>query len=155
MSNELSASTCRDGLADILLIEDNPTDVLMTCEALDYHSVPNALHVAEDGVAAMEFLRQEGVYHSARVPGLIILDLNLPRKSGLEVLGEIKTDPALVMIPVVILTTSTADDDIAASYYLHANCFISKPVDFARFLEVVRLITDFWLGAVTLPRGQQ
>jgi CheY-like chemotaxis protein len=138
-------------LVHILLVEDSPTDVMMTREAMEHYRVLNPLHVVEDGVAAMEYLRREGQYHSARRPGLIILDLNLPRKSGREVLEELKTDPEFMNIPVVILTTSKAEEDVARSYGLHANCYITKPVDFVKFVEVVRTINDFWLGVVTLP----
>ncbi|MEX3840051.1 response regulator [Paraburkholderia sp. BR10882] len=135
----------------ILMVEDSPTDVMMTREALDYYKVLNPLHIAEDGVEAIEFLKREGKYAHAPRPGLIILDLNLPRKSGQEVLQELKTDPELKNIPVVVLTTSKAEEDVAKSYGLHANCYITKPVDFEKFVQVVRSINDFWLGVVTLP----
>lgn len=138
-------------LVHILLVEDSPTDVMMTREALEHYKVLNPLHIVEDGVEAMEYLRREGQYVSARRPGLIILDLNLPRKSGREVLQELKTDPGLSNIPVVILTTSKAEEDVVKSYGLHANCYITKPVDFAKFTDVVRTINDFWFGVVTLP----
>ena len=135
----------------ILMVEDSPTDVMMTREALDYYKVLNPLHIAEDGVEAIEFLKREGKHANAPRPGLIILDLNLPRKSGQEVLQELKSDPELKNIPVVVLTTSKAEEDVAKSYGLHANCYITKPVDFAKFVQVVRSINDFWLGVVTLP----
>ncbi|MEX3947567.1 response regulator [Paraburkholderia sp. EG287B] len=135
----------------ILMVEDSPTDVMMTREALDYYKVLNPLHIAEDGVEAIEFLKREGKHANAPRPGLIILDLNLPRKSGQEVLQELKTDPELKNIPVVVLTTSKAEEDVAKSYGLHANCYITKPVDFEKFVQVVRSINDFWLGVVTLP----
>ena len=138
-------------LVDILLVEDSPTDAMMTREALEYYKVRNPLHVVEDGVAAMEYLRRVGQYRAARRPGLILLDLNLPRKSGQEVLQEIKGDPELRNIPIIVLTTSKAEKDVAKSYGLHANCYITKPVDFTKFTEVVRTINDFWLGLVTLP----
>ncbi|AOJ84054.1 two-component system response regulator [Burkholderia savannae] len=138
-------------LVEILLVEDSPTDVMMTKEALDYYKVLNPLQVVEDGVEAMAYLRREGRYASARRPGLIILDLNLPKMSGREVLQELKRDPRLSTIPVVILTTSKSEEDIARSYGLHANCYISKPVDFAKFTDVVHSINEFWLGVVTLP----
>ena len=138
-------------LVDILLVEDSPTDAMMTREALEYYKVRNPLHVVEDGVAAMEYLRRVGQYRAARRPGLILLDLNLPRKSGQEVLQEIKGDSELQNIPIIILTTSKAEKDVAKSYGLHANCYITKPVDFTKFTEVVRTINDFWLGLVTLP----
>ncbi|MEM5450190.1 response regulator [Paraburkholderia sp. BR14263] len=135
----------------ILMVEDSPTDVMMTREALEYYKVLNPLHIAEDGVEAIEFLKREGKHANAPRPGLIILDLNLPRKSGQEVLQELKTDPELMNIPVVVLTTSKAEEDVAKSYGLHANCYITKPVDFEKFVQVVRSINDFWLRVVTLP----
>ena len=138
-------------LIPILLVEDSPTDVMMTREALQYYGVLNPLHVAEDGVVAMEYLRCEGGYADAGRPGLIILDLNLPKKSGREVLEELKSDPDLGSIPVVVLTTSRSEDDVTRTYGLHANCYIAKPVDFATFVDVVRSINDFWLRVVTLP----
>ncbi|AGK51508.1 MULTISPECIES: response regulator [Burkholderia] len=141
----------RGNFVEILLVEDSPTDVMMTREALEYYKVLNPLRVVEDGVAAMAYLRREGPYASARRPGLIILDLNLPKKSGREVLQELKLDPDLSTIPVVILTTSKSDEDVARSYGLHANCYITKPVDFAKFTHVVHSINEFWLGVVTLP----
>ncbi|ALP67107.1 response regulator [Paraburkholderia caribensis] len=140
-----------DELTHILLVEDSPTDVMITREAFDYYKLLNPLHVAEDGVAAMEFLRREGRYSDAPRPGLIILDLNLPKKSGREVLRELKADPDLMNIPVVVLTTSKSEEDVARTYGLHANCYIAKPVDFTRFVEVVRRINEFWFGVVTLP----
>jgi CheY-like chemotaxis protein len=145
-------SDAADSLLHILLVEDSPTDVMMTREALEYYKVRNPLHVADDGVEAMEYLRRQGKYRDAPRPGLIILDLNLPRKSGREVLEELKADPELRAIPVVVLTTSKSEEDVARSYGLHANCYITKPVDFSKFVEVVRSINDFWLGIVTLPR---
>jgi CheY-like chemotaxis protein len=135
----------------ILLVEDSPTDVIMTREALEHYKVLNPLHVAEDGVVAMEYLRREGKYAKASRPGLIILDLNLPRKSGREVLHELKTDEEFMDIPVVVLTTSRSEEDVAKSYSLHANCYITKPVDFPKFVDVVRSINEFWFGFVTLP----
>ncbi|CAM2161560.1 Response regulator Rcp1 [Paraburkholderia sacchari] len=144
-------SDVTNDLIHILLVEDSPTDVMMTREALDYHKVANPLHVVEDGVVAMEFLRREGKHVAAPRPGLIILDLNLPRKSGREVLQELKADPDLMHIPVVVLTTSRSEEDVARTYGLHANCYIAKPVDFAKFGDIVRTIKDFWFGVVTLP----
>jgi len=138
-------------LVHILLVEDSPTDVMLTREAMEHYKVLNPLDVVDDGVAAMEYLRREGQYRSAPRPGLVILDLNLPRKSGREVLEELKSDPELKNIPVVILTTSKSEEDVARSYGLHANCYITKPVDFQKFIEVVRTINDFWFGVVTLP----
>jgi CheY-like chemotaxis protein len=143
-----------DDLIHILLVEDSPTDVMITREAFDYYKLLNPLHVAEDGVAAMEFLRREGKHGNAPRPGLIILDLNLPKKSGREVLQELKADPELMNIPVVVLTTSKSEEDVARTYGLHANCYITKPVDFNRFVEVVRRISEFWFGVVTLPSAR-
>lgn len=147
-------SDVTDNLAPILLVEDSPTDVLMTREAFQYYDVLNPLHVAQDGVAAMEYLRGEDPHRDANRPGLIILDLNLPRKSGREVLEELKADPELMSIPVVVLTTSRSEEDVAQTYGLHANCYIAKPVDFSTFVDVVRSINDFWLRVVTLPPGR-
>jgi CheY-like chemotaxis protein len=137
---------------DILLVEDDPGDVLMTREALEYHKVRNALHVVSDGVEALQFVRQEAPFEDMPRPGLILLDLNLPRKNGQEVLAELKESPELRTIPVVVLTTSEAEEDILRSYQLHANAYITKPVDFDRFIEVVRQIDDFFLTVVKLPR---
>ncbi|PMS36658.1 response regulator receiver domain-containing protein [Trinickia symbiotica] len=145
-------SEVTDSLIPILLVEDSPTDVMMTREALEDYKVRNPLHVVEDGVAAMEYLRREGKHRDAPRPGLVMLDLNLPRKSGREVLEELKADPDLRSIPVVVLSTSKSEEDVAKSYGLHANCYITKPVDFSSFVEVVRSINDFWFGVVTLPR---
>ncbi|MEQ0562028.1 response regulator [Amycolatopsis sp. NEAU-NG30] len=136
---------------DILLVEDDPGDVLMIREAFEHHKIRNALHVATDGVEALEFLNRRGRFRDAPRPGLILLDLNLPRKDGREVLGEIKRDPALCTIPVVVLTTSEAEEDIVRSYELHANAYVAKPVDFEKFTEVVRKIDDFWVTVVRLP----
>lgn len=136
---------------EILMVEDSPTDVLLTREALEYAKVLNHLHVVEDGVQAMAFLRRQGPYAHAPRPGLILLDLNLPRKDGREVLAEIKTDEDLKVIPVVALTTSKAEEEILKAYKLHVNCYVTKPVDFANFAEVVRSIQQFWFTVVTLP----
>jgi chemotaxis family two-component system response regulator Rcp1 len=136
---------------EILLVEDNPGDVRLTVEALKEAKVRNNLHVAEDGVEALALLRQEGKYTDAPRPDLILLDLNLPKKDGREVLAEIKEDPNLKRIPVVVLTVSQAEEDILKTYDLHANCYISKPVDLDRFLTVVKSIEDFWLTIVKLP----
>lgn len=137
---------------EILLVEDSPTDVLMAEEALQHAKVLNNLNVVENGVDAMAFLHREGVYANARRPDLILLDLNLPRKDGREVLAEIKADRELKIIPVVVLTTSKAEEDVLKSYGLHANCYITKPVDFSNFAAVVRAIEQFWFTVVTLPR---
>jgi chemotaxis family two-component system response regulator Rcp1 len=136
---------------ELLLVEDNPGDVRLTQEALKEGKVRNHLHVAADGVEALAYLRREGKYAKAPQPDLILLDLNLPKKSGREVLAEIKADPALRRIPVVILTVSKAEEDVLKSYNLHANCYITKPVDLEQFLEVVKSIEDFWLTVVVLP----
>ncbi|MFI6095361.1 response regulator [Lentzea sp. NPDC051213] len=137
---------------DVLLVEDDPGDALMTQEAFDHHKIRNTLHVVKDGVEALEFLRREGQYENAPRPGLILLDLNLPRKDGREVLSEVKADAELRSIPVVVLTTSEAEEDILRSYSLHANAYVTKPVDFDRFIEVVRQIDDFFVTVVKLPR---
>jgi len=139
---------------EILLIEDNPGDVLLTREALEGAKVANRLHVAEDGAVAVDFLFKRGKYADVPRPDIILLDLNLPKKDGRQVLSEIKSDPKLAEIPVVVLTTSRADEDILRAYQLHANCYITKPVDFQQFLHVVQSIEDFWLTVVRLPRNQ-
>lgn len=136
---------------EILLVEDNPGDARLTIEALKEGRVINNMHLARDGVEAMAFLRREGQHADAAQPDLILLDLNLPRKNGIEVLAEIKMDTVLKRIPVVILTTSQADADIIKTYELHANCFITKPVELDKFMAVVRGIEDFWLTVVKLP----
>jgi CheY-like chemotaxis protein len=138
---------------EILLVEDNPGDLRLTREALKGAKVRNNLHVVMDGVEAMAFLRREGKYAEAVRPDLILLDLNLPKKDGREVLAEIKADDNLRRIPVVVLTVSQAEEDILKSYNLHANCFISKPLDFLQFTKVVRSIENFWLTIVKLPNG--
>ncbi|WP_454691325.1 response regulator [Achromobacter aloeverae] len=148
----MAANTPGDRLP-ILLVEDSPTDVMMTREALEYYRVLNPLYVVDDGVDAMEYLRREGKHRTAPRPGLIILDLNLPRKSGREVLEDVKKDPDLMDIPVIVLTTSKSEEDIASSYRLHANCYITKPVDFNKFADVVHSISNFWFGIVTLPQA--
>jgi two-component system, chemotaxis family, response regulator Rcp1 len=135
----------------ILLVEDNPGDVLLTKEALTEGKVANNLAVAADGEEALAFLRREGKFAGASRPDLVLLDLNLPRKDGRDVLAEIKDDPDLRRIPVVVLTTSGAEEDIVKTYDLHANCYIRKPVDLQQFLQVVRAIDDFWLTIVRLP----
>jgi len=136
---------------DVLLVEDDPGDVLMTREAFEHHRIRNTLHVVGDGERAMQFLRRDGDYHAAPRPGLILLDLNLPRRNGLEVLADLKSDSDLLSIPVVVLTTSQAEEDILRSYALHANAYISKPVDFDRFTDVIRQINKFFLTLVRLP----
>ena len=136
---------------NILLVEDNPGDVRLTIEALREGKVHNNLHVVGDGVEALAFLHREGEHRDAPLPDLVLLDLNLPKKDGREVLAEIKADPDLRRIPVVVLTTSNAEQDVLRSYDLHANCYITKPVDLDQFIKVVRTIEDFWLAVVTLP----
>ena len=136
---------------EILLAEDNPGDADLAREALASGKVRNTLHVVGDGVFAMEFLRRQGKFASAPRPDLILLDLNMPRKDGREVLAEVKADPDLKRIPVVILTTSRAEEDILKTYNLHANCFITKPIDLHQFIKVVQAIEEFWLTIVKLP----
>jgi two-component system, chemotaxis family, response regulator Rcp1 len=136
---------------EILLIEDSPSDADLAREALGQGKILNNLHFVEDGVEAMKFLRRTEPYLRVPRPDLILLDLNLPKKTGVEVLTEIKTDQSLKLIPVVILSTSAAQEDIIQSYSLHANCYITKPVDFVQFTKVIRLIEEFWLAVVQLP----
>jgi len=135
----------------ILMVEDNPDDIELTMEALKDAKVGNILKVVKDGEEALMYLRSEDPFRGSPRPDLILLDLNMPKKDGREVLKEIKNDPSLRRIPVVILTTSQAEEDILHTYDLHANCYISKPVDFNQFLKVVRSIEDFWLTVVKLP----
>jgi len=139
-------------MIQILLVEDSPSDAELTIEALNEAKVANHLTLVEDGVEAMQFLRREGAFSSAPRPDLILLDLNLPRKDGREVLAEIKSNPDLKTIPVVVLTTSQAEQDVLRAYELQANCYVNKPVDFKQFLRAVRSIEEFWLAVVTLPR---
>lgn len=136
---------------DILMIEDSAADVLITREALAEAKLLNTIHVVEDGVEALAYLRKEGSYAGAPRPDLILLDLNLPRKNGREVLAEIKADEHLKSIPVVVLTTSSADEDILRAYNLHANCYVVKPVEFNSFVTAVQSIRNFWFNVVTLP----
>lgn len=136
---------------EILLIEDNPGDVRLTQEALKEGRLWNHLMLARDGIEAMECLHRTGQFHNMKTPDLILLDLNLPRKDGREVLADIKADDRLKLIPVVVLTTSKAEEDILRSYKLHANCYITKPVDFQQFSSVVRAIENFWFTVVKLP----
>ncbi len=136
---------------EVLLVEDDPGDVLMTQEAFEEHKVRNNLAVVNDGSEAIAYMRREGQYADAPRPDLVLLDLNLPRRDGREVLAEIKNDPDLRQIPVVVLTTSQADEDIVRSYQLHANAYVTKPVDFERFIAVVRQIDDFFVTVVKLP----
>jgi two-component system, chemotaxis family, response regulator Rcp1 len=143
----------RNQCIEILLVEDNPGDVRLTKEALKEGKILNNLSVVPDGVEALAFLRRENPYENAPRPELILLDLNLPKKDGREVLAEIKEDPSLKMIPVVVLTSSAAEQDIVKSYNLHANCYITKPVDLDQFIEVVQSVEHFWLAIVKLPPG--
>jgi two-component system, chemotaxis family, response regulator Rcp1 len=136
---------------EILLVEDNPADVRLTAEAFKDTDVHHSLHSVRDGVEAMAYLRKQNPFSHVPRPDVVLLDLNLPRKDGREVLAEIKADPDLRRIPVVVLTTSQADRDLAQAYDLHANCYITKPLEFDRFISVVGHIRDFWLSAVTLP----
>ena len=136
---------------EILLVEDNPGDVDLTREALEIGKLNNILHVVDDGEEAMAFLRREGQYAKTSRPDLVLLDLNLPRKNGREVLAEIKSDENLKRIPVVILTTSKAEEDILKTYNLHANCYVTKPIDLDQFSKVVHAIEEFWLTIVKLP----
>lgn len=143
--------TAHNSSIQVLLVEDNPGDVRLTKEALKEGKLLNELTVVGDGVEALSFLRKEGKYADALQPELILLDLNLPKKDGREVLAEIKADPRLRRIPVVVLTTSSAEEDILKIYDLHANCYITKPVDLEQFMRVVKSIEDFWVSVVKLP----
>ena len=136
---------------EVLLVEDDPGDVVLITEAFEHNKVNNRLHVVADGVEAIQFLRREAPYERAAEPDLVLLDLNLPRKDGREVLAEVKEDPTLRRIPVVVLTTSKAEEDVLRSYDLHANAYVTKPVDFDRFIEVVRQIDEFFVSVVKLP----
>ena len=136
---------------DILMVEDDPGDVRLTREALKGSKLLHSLNVVEDGVAALDYLRKQGPYQNAVRPDIVLLDLNLPKKDGREVLAAIKQDAALRAIPVVILTTSQAEEDVLRAYNLNANCYVTKPVDFDQFMRIVRTIEEFWLNVVTLP----
>ncbi len=137
--------------AEILLVEDNPGDVRLAKEGLKESKVTNNLHVVDDGVEAIDFLHKEGKYADAVTPDLILLDLNLPRKDGREVLAEIKADEHLRRIPVVVLTTSKSEEDVIKTYNLHANCYVTKPVDLDQFVKIVKSVNNFWFEMVTLP----
>lgn len=141
----------QNGVMQILLVEDNPGDIRLTQEALKEGDIQNVLHVVKDGVEAMEFLRKKEKYSEMPTPDIILLDLNLPRKDGREVLADIKTDENLKMIPVIVLTTSDTDQDIIKSYKLHANCFITKPVDLELFIFIIQQIQTFWFKVIKLP----
>lgn len=136
---------------DILLVEDSPADILLTREAFEQNKIMNTVHVVEDGIQAMDFLYRRGDHASAPRPDLILLDLNLPRKNGREVLAEIKADPDLKTIPIVVLTTSSADEDILRAYNLNANSYVVKPVGFDNFMEAMQSIRHFWFSIVSLP----
>ena len=136
---------------DILLVEDNPGDVRLTQEALNEGRIYNTLHVASDGIEAMEFLNKTGKFKNATTPDLILLDLNLPKMNGFEVLEKIKGDDKLKLIPIIILTTSQSEKDILTSYSMHVNCYVSKPVEYDSFMNVVKSIEDFWFTIVKLP----
>jgi two-component system, chemotaxis family, response regulator Rcp1 len=146
-----AAEDAHGRLIRVLLVEDSPEDVLLTRESLKEAKVANELLVVDDGESALDFVHRRGDYEDAARPDVIILDLNLPRKDGREVLLELKEDPELKEIPVVVLTTSTSDEDVMSSYKHHANAFVRKPVNLDRFLEITAVIDDFWLGIVTLP----
>lgn len=139
---------------EILLVEDNPGDYRLAMEVFKEAKVNNTMHIVTDGVKALKFLKKEGKYKESPRPDLILLDLNLPKKDGKEVLAEIKDDDNLKRIPVVILTVSSAEEDIIKSYDLHANAYITKPIDLDQFINVVRSIEDFWLSIVKLPNGE-
>lgn len=145
------STVCRARQIEILLVEDNPADVRLTREALKDGKVLNTLHVVGDGEQAMAYLRKEGPYAGEPTPDVILLDLNLPRKDGREVLTEVKGDRTLRRIPVIVLTTSEAEQDVLRTYDLHANCYITKPVDLDHFIGVMQSIQDFWLSIVRLP----
>jgi CheY-like chemotaxis protein len=138
-------------MVDVLLVEDDAGDALIVREAFEYHKVRNKLHVVTDGEQALRFVRREGEFADAPRPGLIMLDLNLPRRAGTEVLAEIKADPTLCVIPVVILTTSRSEEDVLRSYSLHANAYVSKPVEFEQFMDAIRQIDNFFVSVVRLP----
>lgn len=136
---------------EILLVEDNPGDVFLTQEAFREGRLAHRLSVVEDGEEAMRFLRREGKHGNAPHPDLILLDLNLPKKDGRELLGEVKMDPELRQIPVIVLTTSKAEQDVARAYKLHANCYLTKPIQMDDFLKTIRSVEEFWLSVVRLP----
>lgn len=138
----------------ILLVEDNPGDVYLTREALKDSKISNTLEVVKDGVECMEFLRHQGKFSGAQTPDMILLDLNLPKKNGREVLAEVKRDNTLRYIPVIVLTSSQSENDIRTSYQLNANCYITKPVDYDEFIRIIRSIENFWFSIVRLPQNR-
>ena len=148
---QTTSSTVMTKPAEILLVEDNPGDVRLTREALKEAQIKSRLHVVSDGVEALDFLRRRGAHARAPAPDIILLDLNLPRLDGKEVLAEIKADPMLRRIPTIVLSTSRADEDVAQAYDLHANCYVSKPIDMDEFIETIKQIDGFWLATVTRP----
>jgi CheY-like chemotaxis protein len=149
----MNAAASNPNLAEILLVDDNPADIRLMQETLKEDKIVHRLHVVMDGEECMQFLRKEGEYADKPRPDLLLLDLNLPRKDGREALAEIKADPNLKTIPIVVLTSSEADQDILKSYELQASCYITKPVDLEQFTEVVRSIQDFWFAIVKLPKA--
>jgi len=150
-NNKLKMEESNVKIFDILVVEDNPGDARLTREVLNDNTILSCLYVVNDGVEAMEFLRNKGKFKDSPKPDLIIMDLNLPRKDGREVLAEIKNDEGLKHIPIVIMTISQAEEDIIRSYKLHANCFITKPIDLNQFIKVIKLIEEFWFSIVKLP----
>ena len=150
-AKKLMTSTHVDGPVQILLVEDNAADALLTKEALNSSEPPLELTWVQDGVEAVNYLKREGQFATARRPDIILLDLNMPRKDGRQLLAELKADPALRRIPVVVLTTSVAEEDIAKAYDLQANCYMTKPIDMEQFIEAMKSFKDFWLQAVELP----
>ena len=149
----MTSETPEGRAIDVLLVEDDPGDELITREAFEHNKIKNTLHVAHDGEEGLDFLYQRGAYTDAPRPDLILLDLNLPKYDGRQLLEKIKSDPDLCHIPVVVLTTSSAEEDILRSYKLHANAYVTKPVDLDQFMTVVKSIEDFWLTIVTLPHS--
>jgi two-component system, chemotaxis family, response regulator Rcp1 len=139
----------------ILLVEDNPGDIRLTQEALKDGKIANTLYVVNDGVEALDYLRKKSPYTDAVTPDLVLLDLNIPKKNGMEVLADIKSDPMLKNIPVVILTSSSSEQDVLQTYEYHANCYITKPVDFEQFINAIKLIDDFWLSVVRFSGNEQ
>lgn len=144
-----------ENIIEILLVEDNPGDSGLVIECLKHNAICNRVHLVEDGEEAVQYLKKTGIYRNAMRPDLILLDLNLPKKDGREVLSEIKNDDALKTIPVVVMTTSKSEEDIFRSYNLHANCYIQKPLDFEQFTKVIRSIEDFWFTIVKLPNHKK
>jgi CheY-like chemotaxis protein len=137
--------------AEILLVEDNPADIRLTQEVFEEMGIPHRVHIARDGEEALAMIRRQGAHARLPEPDLVLLDLNLPRKDGREVLAEVKSDPKLNHIPIVVLSTSRAERDVLACYHLHANCYLQKPVDFEAFATLIRGLEDFWFGKVSLP----